>query len=340
MNKSLLLIGQTGSGKSTLGNWLIGEEVFDTSDYSESCTSKTVIEQSKTYDFLSVIDTPGLSDSKGKDQENTKEMTEFLKIYDERNNINLVLVVINSKNRRFDDMMKKMIIFLCKVFPKHLQYNIGIAFTFYNYEKELKKHRTDDDPRLEYQEDYVAEIMKLISLENQEEVNLNPPIFFLDSKKKDKYSKIEIQRLIGWTRSLPPIQSINVCDIKYKRTETIFETKSIPKTKDGKEVIVEITYKITIGIRYDGIEETLDKKEWSKIVTYKDMQLPKLEKEDVDYESTGTWFDILHAMKAWNELKKIEKEQGYSYSFLEKMLFVIVGANVSKAESQEKFKYK
>ena len=152
--------------------------------------------------------------------------------------------------------------------------------------------------------------------------------------------QIEIQRLIGWTRSLPPIQSINVCDIKYKRTETIFETKSIPKTKDGKEVIVEITYKITIGIRYDGIEETLDKKEWSKIVTYKDMQLPKLEKEDVDYESTGTWFDILHAMKAWNELKKIEKEQGYSYSFLEKMLFVIVGANVSKAESQEKFKYK
>ena len=55
MSQTILLIGQTGSGKSTLGNWLIGEEVFDTSSY----TSETVIEQSRKYGSINIIDTPG-----------------------------------------------------------------------------------------------------------------------------------------------------------------------------------------------------------------------------------------------------------------------------------------
>ena len=40
MNKSILLIGQTGSGKITLGNWLINEKVFYKSSYSKSCQVK------------------------------------------------------------------------------------------------------------------------------------------------------------------------------------------------------------------------------------------------------------------------------------------------------------
>ena len=269
MSQTILLIGQTGSGKSTLGNWLIGEEVFDTSNY----TSETFIKQSRKYGSINIIDTPGLSDSEGKDQENTKKMTEFLKnLYDNKNSINLVLVVIKSDNKRFDDKIKRMILFLCNVFPKHLQYNIGITFTFYNYEKELEKQI--------YKEDYVPEIMKIISHENNEEINLNPPIFFLDSKKKDKYSMTEIQRLIFFTRTLPLIQSINVCDSKFKKFETFFETKSIPKTINGKEAIVETTFKTIKGIGYDGREFSLGTTKFSERVSFKDMELPKMKETD------------------------------------------------------------
>ena len=95
MSQTILLIGQTGSGKSTLGNWLIGEEVFDTSSY----TSETVINHSRKYGSINIIDTPGLSDSEGKDQENTKKMTEFLKnLHDNKNKFFFLILIILNLN--------------------------------------------------------------------------------------------------------------------------------------------------------------------------------------------------------------------------------------------------
>ena len=273
MSKTILLIGQTGSGKSTLGNLLIGDHVFETSGGFNSCTGETVKESSLKYNFLDVIDTPGLSDTYGKDEINTKNMTEFLKnLHDNRSNINLVLVVINSKDKRFDNIMKKMIYFLCNVFPVDLSHHIGIAFTFYNHERELNKYGSDQDPRLVFREDYVPEIMKIISRENNEELNLNPPVFFLDSKKNDKYSKEEIQRLLGWTKSLSSIQLVRVCDNRFKKVEPIYETIPSEVFMNGRKAIVEKTYRYYKYTGYDGRTVTSNREKISEIVTYKDMK--------------------------------------------------------------------
>ena len=40
-------------------------------------SSETIKKQSNNYEFLNVIDTPGLSDYKGKEQENTKKWLNF-----------------------------------------------------------------------------------------------------------------------------------------------------------------------------------------------------------------------------------------------------------------------
>ena len=63
--RRLLIIGKTGHGKSATANTLIGGDVFETSCFSESVTSKCSYEKvSKFGKQLLVVDTPGLFDTR------------------------------------------------------------------------------------------------------------------------------------------------------------------------------------------------------------------------------------------------------------------------------------
>ena len=231
MNKyyNIILIGETGSGKSSFGNFALGiEDAFKVSDDPTSCTTETIRKISRLDHEIGIVDTPGLQDSQGRDKIHYEQM---LKIITEMKDLNFILLVFNYTSPRFTPSIQFMIKFLCNVFPKNFAHHVGIVFTHYDHEYQLRiNKKKKKDPREERKE-FIREIMELISQTTNEELFLGPPVFYLDSYVEDENSKKELNRLIAFSKNLKPIEDIRQCKLKYKKEEEEFDTRTYDRVQ-------------------------------------------------------------------------------------------------------------
>ena len=287
-----LLVGETGSGKSSFGNFAVGkEDAFFVSDDALSCTKNTIRIISQLDPNISIVDTPGLQDSSGSDKIHYEQM---LKIIKEMKYLHFILIVINFTSPRFTASMQYMIKFLCNVFPKNFAHHVGIIFTHYDHDYQVKINKKKNrDPR-ENREELIRNIMELISHTTNEELFLGPPKYFLDSYIEDDNSKAELNRLIAFAKTLNPIEDIRECNIKHKKEEEEFEERN-REQEEGN-------YIVTYRTKYSRIKYT----DYDNNITYSDWKELNTEKS---YRSIPVRYETVYVSRKDDDEDKKKKEE-------------------------------
>ena len=188
----------------------------------------------------------------------------MLKIITEMKDLNFILLVFNYTSPRFTPSIQFMIKFLCNVFPKNFAHHVGIVFTHYDHEYQIRiNKKKKKDPREERKE-FIREVMELISQTTNEELFLGPPVFYLDSYVEDENSKKELNRLIAFSKSLKPIEDIRQCKLKYKKEEEEFDTRTYDRVQG--DYIVTFTERLK-RIKRTDYNDKVSYTEWETLST-------------------------------------------------------------------------
>ena len=107
---NVLLIGATGVGKSSTINALFSNNgsTEPVAKVGENANPETINTHSYHLDNMVIWDTPGLGDSKEKDQQHQKKIIDLLQRKDEKGNplIDLILLILDGSSRDFGSAYK------------------------------------------------------------------------------------------------------------------------------------------------------------------------------------------------------------------------------------------
>ena len=132
-----ILVGKTGTGKSTLLNALFNKVVAQAMDTGKSVTkvSKVYFYRLKTGKCVCLVDTPGLSDTEKLTKENIDKMHLdgiTTTISNEKIHIKGILFLVNFQNKRFDADEQQALLSYNKLFPlKKFWSSLVIIYTHF-----------------------------------------------------------------------------------------------------------------------------------------------------------------------------------------------------------------
>eukprot|EP01138_Halocafeteria_seosinensis_P007372 gb/GECG01007537.1/.p1 GENE.gb/GECG01007537.1/~~gb/GECG01007537.1/.p1 ORF type:complete len:310 (+),score=48.67 gb/GECG01007537.1/:1-930(+) len=145
VRKTIVILGDTGVGKSTLANHLSGTRVLETSDGADSCTSKVSTTSFKVRGLnFTVKDTPGFNDSKGRDEEHLAELHRDLRQVDDCCGF---LILFNFQQPRITEPTQRSVNYFRDMFGQHFASHAHIVVTNCPLEKRNKAFQFVEERR-------------------------------------------------------------------------------------------------------------------------------------------------------------------------------------------------
>ena len=256
---NILLFGETGNGKSSLGNILLGNNVFKVSADVKSETKVTFgregIGDSKD---LFVIDTPGLQDSQGADRAHMIQLIQYVK---EHKELNAIVVVFNYQQVRFPYNIQTMLKLFCNIFPmKDVGKHIALVFT----NAFTRRGFLTNEQKMEKTSKILPEFKRVIKEASGTELPNNIPTAFVDMDPEegiDENGKIDLERLKAWANFLP---NLNVEEFKDPEPEIKIESQDFVEMRIEGEKMFKTIIKKEREV-YPQLDGTLKYGEWKEI---------------------------------------------------------------------------
>jgi hypothetical protein len=171
-----MVIGDTGTGKSSFGNLILGRPAFVESDSPDPVTMKTtsassIIDGTKHI----VIDSQGLRDGQSVTAEQVQELALFLKNWDQ--GVNAIAICLNGQNDRFSQSARDIIRFVYNAFATlDVMNHIFVVFTrCFGNQPNCPNRQTKST---EYRDRVQKFLQEISGSSSVPEI----PIFFVDSK--------------------------------------------------------------------------------------------------------------------------------------------------------------
>lgn len=257
----ILVLGNTGNGKSTFCNYILSypEKKCKESELPDPCTFEVngyPANENSKYNGIFMIDTPGLNDGKGRDQEIINKIRdEFKAKYCE--GIKSIIIVENVTIKRISFEAQRQLSIYCRMFQNpNFWEHVGFVFSF---SSESWPDEQIKDIINEKQRQYMKSVRNFVE-EETKGLNKNfkiPnvfPSFFTDCGKvyppfTHKRTDEEIDRLISWTRCQDYIDfdenDLNAVYSDYKSRDQIEDEPKDTKYEDlNEDEINEINNKI------------------------------------------------------------------------------------------------